>query len=276
MSMGRWGDGIYESDAALDYFSKITDFIDREMLILYLVAPEVDSYQGDWIAQMLAVIEAMLLFEKHNIGSSIYLNETDTIERWREVFLRIWDGDWHGEGTRTHPVDNAEYRKEQRSQIIEMFDYLKKIAVYWNSEKPEVKPVPADYQLPLLSVHRWKTEEGREVIKVKDFAEDFIAFLEKEIIYRFSQEKRGEAVTFFSVIEEVWVAVDILGLLCETYEQSPGVSAKIVQMWRETFIRIWEEWAEAKVEEDDTLFKNGMAVFDRLEAVARKYPAYEW
>jgi hypothetical protein len=29
--MGRWGNGMYESDSALDYFAKITDLFEREL-----------------------------------------------------------------------------------------------------------------------------------------------------------------------------------------------------------------------------------------------------
>src|SRR5689334_17041815 len=132
--MGRWGDGIYESDSALDYFSTISDRFERE--IAYWFSSEHVIHNGYWLAQALAVIEIVLLFEQHDIGSTVYLENSNAIDRWREIFLGVWDESWQHDnqyGSHIYDYDEPSYRNQHRQGVVAMFDRLESVAAYWSA-----------------------------------------------------------------------------------------------------------------------------------------------
>jgi hypothetical protein len=275
--MGRWGDGIYDSDSALDYFATITDKFERELD--YWFSPEKIVHESWWLVQVLPAIEMILLFEGQDMGSSTYLENPEVLERWREAFFGVWDGDWKDTYTYDNPFNDAAYRQQHRPALAAMFGRLSSIARYWgavteSSSRPELTPLHSDYPLPYFSIKRWANSQDKEIVNIERFKGDLLELLVKDIIYWLSAEKRRKVVAFN--IEEVWVAVDVLGFLCEKYEQSAGVNEKAVRNWRTTAIEITKQFLSGNWNESDSLYLNLMAAFDRLETVARKYPPYEW
>lgn len=278
--MGRWGKGIYDSDDALDFFQTITDQIEREAA--YWFSPEQVIHNGWWLAQVLAVMEVILLFEENDIGSSSYFNNTTTVRRWRDIFMSVWDGDWKHDNemydSYPHGYDAPNYRKQHRPGIVDLFERMENLAYYWtdgedNNPPPVLIPLLEDYPLPFFSLLRVTNRENKTFIGVEPFTHKLIESRVKEIIYLLSGKRKG-----YVDEEKIWVSVDVLGLLCQTYEQSPTINNELVRTWHETTIQMWtatayggEHW-----EETDELYQNVKAAFDRLEAIARKYPPYEW
>ncbi|MEO8612752.1 MAG: hypothetical protein ABI690_32965 [Chloroflexota bacterium] len=129
--MARSGDTIYEDDSAAAQFAVISNLLERE--INYWCLPEKITNHPGWLAQVLAVVEVMLLFEIHGIGSSVYLEEPQTAMRWRETILHVWDGDWKPDDyyVYPYPYNEPDYRKHNRSVIVSLFDRLEGIAKHW-------------------------------------------------------------------------------------------------------------------------------------------------
>jgi hypothetical protein len=183
--MGRgFGDGIYDSDMALDYESTITDRLERD--IAYWVTPEQIDRSSWWLAQVFCIIQTMLLFEEGNIGSTVYLQHEAAVRRWREVILSVWDGDWKGEKI-DYPYGDPDYRKQHRPAIFAMFDRLDSIAHLWttigsSSTQIELTPLLLDYPLPYFLVR------GARLIY------DLMELFRKDIIYRLSAETRNDAL----------------------------------------------------------------------------------
>ena len=97
--------------------------------------------------------------------------------------------------------------------------------------------------------------------------------LKYSIVFVLSDENRELAIGFFE-IEDVWVAVDVMTLLCETYTRSPEVTHQTVEIWRKKMTDIWKaRLAEEAIEwNEDDEYKNVVARFDQLKALAQKYP----
>jgi hypothetical protein len=260
--MGRWGDGIYDSDDALDYFMTFQDMLARELF--YLLSPQIVLHQSDWIAEVLSSIEVMLLFEQNSIGNGVIFEHVDIVQQWRDIFMKVWDGEWE-ETNNYHAFGQMEYRKQHRSQIIEMFTYLQNIADFWfeigNDRRPEDDPIPSDYQIPILSV---ATERGYSY--PTRFIRKLIHNLQKDIVYFIFYGKRSYSE------EEIVVAVDVLGFLCEKYNKSPDFNSASLSELRDKTIQIWR----GRNTDYEPNLNNINITFDRLEAVARKYPAYKW
>jgi hypothetical protein len=275
--MGRWGTELYQSDSALDYQSLITDRLERELA--YWLSPEQVINESWWLANVLAVIEIILLFEQYKIGSNVYLQKKRAVQRWRETFFGIWDGDWQDSRPENYSFSDSESRKHYRPAVIEMFDALEKIAHFWENPKRSDSLrglLPSVYAPPYLSMRRWANRHNIEIVQIQRFTGELIEQLVKDIIYSLSPEQRWEA---WFRNEDVWVAVDILGFLCETYERTPGVNEQVVRTWRITVIEIWKQLLAEdhhNLDESEALYQNVMHKFDMLEAVARKFPPDEW
>jgi hypothetical protein len=283
--MGRWGNKIYQSDSALDFFATIIHQLERE--IAYWISPEQVLSNGWWLAQVLAVIEMMLLFDQHDIGSTVYLRNPNTVQRWRETFLRVWDGDWKHDyeyGGHIYAYDEPDYRIQHRPGIVAMFHRLESIARDWakrkRSDDPLVLiPLHHDYPLPYFSIKRWMGQDNKVHMGVEHFISNLFSILVKEILYYLSMEMRNE-VTGFNLYEEVWTAVDMLGFLSEIYQRPPGINEQAVRNWRNLTDEIWKplltEDDMMKWDETEALYQTAKATFDRLEAMAKKYPPIEW
>jgi hypothetical protein len=280
--MGRWGDGIYESDSALDAFAiTISDFLEREFI--YLLFSGKPAHPSRWIREVLSIIEVILLLEQNGIGSDTHVGNRSLIQQAREMFFQIYDGEWQTVDYHSYQFDDLLYRKQHRAAISQMFDVLEKISEFRNDihldrDQLHTEYLPPTYKVPLLSIHTWFNRDNKPVSSITEFIGNLTGHLAREIIYDLSPENRNFAVDLN--VERVWIYVDVLGFICEVYEISPGYHQTIVGNWRETTIQIWREFLADEdgdsLDENDPLFKNVMAVFDRLEAVARKYPAYEW
>ncbi len=279
--MARWGNELYESDQSLDYQSTIMDVLERE--IAYLMTPERISSSTYWLLEMLGIVEMTLLFDQHESHSTTFLNTQLAVQRWRDTFLSVWDGDWQGNEPFSEPLPftNLDYRRQYRPVVIAIFKRLESIAHFWSDidikgQADELTRSPLDYQLPYFSLTHWTNEQGYPVIYAPRIALGLIAHLAKDVIYWLSLEKRGEMFAFNAT--EVWVAVDLLAFLCEAYECTPLVTAPMVHAWRETTAEIWRHFLEGGKQAwdaADPLYLNIMLGFDRLEGVAERYPP-EW
>ena len=191
----------------------------------------------------------------------------------------FYRGNAKTEASKLYAYASPDYRQKHRAAVVGMFDYLHGLTAFWESigdsivtEPPDLNNFLADNPLPYFSIHYWKNREDKEVISVDGFIDVFIEYFQQYIIYWLSPEKRNEAMTFN--VEKVWVAADLLALICDTYKQSPGVNEDNVRSWRERTLLIWK--AHGGREETDLLYQSVMRVFDRLEAVAQKYPPFDW
>ena len=70
--MGRWGSGIYDSDASLDFFDTIMDRISRD--ISFWFSPEQVDENAEWLREVLTLIEIRLIFDAHEIGTTVDFN----------------------------------------------------------------------------------------------------------------------------------------------------------------------------------------------------------
>jgi hypothetical protein len=280
--MGRSVGDIYDSSAAGNYASTIMDRVDRELM--YWFSPELVQNNSWWLLQALSGLEAMLLLEEHVIGVSFTsLHDAKTVRRWREAFFSVWDGTWEQRNEHSRYVlDSSDYRKQHRPAIIALFERLDSIARLWEvlgtkNPLPELLSLHPDYPLPYFSIRRHVNTHGKEIVNVERFIHDLIEFLVKDIIYYLSSEKRAEVIGFN--VYEVWVAADVLELLCSAYEQSPTVNEVVVNSWRASTIDIWKEFTkddDREWDDADETYHAVMAVFDRLETVARQHPPYNW
>lgn len=264
--MGRWGDKIYESDSTLDFLAGVTDLLERE--ISYLTAPEQVDKSGRWLSLILPAIEMILVFERYEINSGVYLGEQQTaIQRWKEIVFNVWDGDWGAESVYRLLNENLDYRKQHRHLIVQMFDHLNDVALHWSDDNFLDNPFPllsADHPLPFFSITRWKNSAGADCAAPADFVNKIMRHLKKEIIYNFSLERR-ETAGSYSYLEVIWAAIDLLGLLAEIYENDIGVDARFVRQWRETFIQIEKDAFDTEP------YPDVIRAFDHLEAMVRKY-----
>jgi hypothetical protein len=273
--MGRWGDDIYDSDDALEYLDTIIDLIQRE--VVYWFAPEQVLTGRWWLAHALAVIEVILLFEQHEGYGGVHLESVPAVQRWRETFFTVWDGDWDdtNDSVSTPPYDFSApaYRQAHRSTVSEMFDRVEHFAHQWSALGSSDYSIPAlstDYSVPLLSARTW-TQGSRTSRFLNDFTSHLLEQIRKDIFYFLSHEMKTIRVVD---PEDVWMAVDVLGYLCKAYQYTPGVNEAIVQHWREETITISRYYygESQPLEGSDPLYQNILAAFQRLEDLAKQYP----
>jgi hypothetical protein len=278
--MGRWGDGIYDSDWALDYFGKVTDQIERELFVWLTPNLPIVVWRQDF-AGLLSLLEISLLLDQHLPIGSGFLSNLEEIPNWRNTIQKIWDGDWEEKAVLPALYNSPESRQKYRPAMMAILDRIDSIIALWNfpgniSEAPPLKPLHPDYPLPFFSVRR-RVDENKEFVYIDRFTSDLLVWLLKEIIYYLSPEKRFEMVR--SNVETGWVAADLLAYLCAAYEQSPGIKEEAVRNWRAATIDILKQFLHddhLELDESDGLYREVLSVFDRLEAVAKKYPPVEW
>lgn len=280
--MGRgFGGNIYDSGMALDYHATITDRLERELA--YWFSPEQVMNGSYWLAQVLTILEIMLLFEEHSIGSSVYLDQEQAIQRWRQVLMNVWDSDWttKREGYNFGFVfDDPGNRKLHRAAIAKMFDRLESIARFWTNvthSKTDLVPLLPDYPLPYFSIHRWTNQDNKNIVSVERVFHDLVRQLHKDIVYWLASERRDQVMKFFmpEANEEVITAADILAFLCAMYEQSPEVNEQTVRAWCDASIQMEKRWvADNQSTVNDPYLQLIRSTFDKLECVARQYPDF--
>jgi hypothetical protein len=261
--MGRWGDGIYEGDSAMDYFAIITEALDRE--INYLCIPEKVFNKAWWLNDVLAAIEVLLLFDQYVRGSTVFLREPQIVIRWREAFFRVWDGDWEFDGYEKNlPYNHRDFRKQHRPGIVAMFDRLESIA--WDHsmigkpglELTEIKSLHPDYPLPFFS------HANLFIYRLRDMRIH-------EILYWL-----GDRRWTYVADDAIMAAIDVIGFLSEAYDISPGIGEALVHTWRASIMKKFKDASEEVWDESDPLYQSIADSFDRLEAMAKKYPPMEW
>lgn len=273
--MGRWGDRLYESDGALDYFAGITDRIMRE--IYYLFSPERVKPNTAWVIEVVTVIEIMLLFAQKEIGSAVYLmDEDEAIERWRGAFFSVWDAEWNEPEKSHFPFHAYAYRQAHRDIVIKWFDRLDELSLFLGDDElegKELKKFISQVGLPYFSLAYSETKPAMAYPITGFFLSDLIEWLKYSVVFVLSDENRKLAIGFFQ-IEDVWVAVDVMALLCETYACSPSVTYQTIEIWRKKMTNIWKaRLAEEAMEwEEHDEYKNVVARFDQLKALAQKHP----
>jgi hypothetical protein len=280
--MGRWGKGIYDSDSSLDYLSTITDFLMKD--VSHWFAPEQVYQSSKWLENALILIEIMLIFsEADHIASQSHLMDQHTaIRRWQEIFLRVWDAEL--EDTENHfSYSNYAYRIEQRQNVNALFDRLSEIAASWRDDLPKRDLQPFNLNLPMFSITRFRTRHNRDISLVGRFLSDLIEMLTHRIVFILSEENREKEWGFdFYELEELWVTVDILGLVCEKYQVTPGIRPQTVQRWLDTSISLWLDYyadapekiddAQALAEHEGQLYTDVLNIFIRFITVAQQYP----
>ena len=268
--MSRSGTTNFDSDTAFDYFSElIADRLERE--IEYWVSPEHVYPEGSWLANVITVVEIMLLLEQDDIGHSVYIRHQSAVQRWRNAFMSVWDSQWVSETNYPKELNDEAYRKQHRPAVEAIFERLDSIAQFWEGEvsaiEPPLTPLLPDYPLPYFSIQRINERE----IRVERFTSKLIEMLQKELVYWLSPEKRGEVLAFNVASEEIPAAAELLAFLCEKYEQTPLVNADLVRKWGDLALNLIREFEDDWLGKDERLNIVKMT-FDRLESVAEKHP----
>lgn len=256
---------IYHTDAALDHVVRITDYyLLRE--ITFHISPERVIQSSGWIADVIIVVEIMLLFDKNDIGSSVYLMDGEqTVKRWRQTFFSVWDAEWDEPERSRYPFRAYAYRHANREVAVKWFDRLDELARLWSNDPRAMTKFAPDNELPYFS------------IPYAGFTlSNLIEQLKYSIVFVLSDENHVLEVDW-NEMQQVWVAIDVMALLCEAYSVGPSVTSQRVEIWQRKMIDIWKallfqdslEWKE-----EDELYQGVVARFDQLKALAEKYPPW--
>lgn len=269
--MGRWGKGIYESDSALDFFDKITFRFLRE--IAYWLSSEQIVHDTFWIRRIITVLELMLLFDKNKIGSTVYLHDQqEAIKRWDTLFFKVWDAEWDDEEDKLNSYAGYSFRKEHRHLVKQLFDRVGAITAYWTDEerKTELDLFPSEIEIPHLSIMNSYLETGeKNKIGPDTLVWDIIHELLQTIIFALSEINDEFSIGFYE-LDEVWVSLDVIGILCESYQ---------VSIFKQETIDMLENKMKTHLKkdaitptEDNILYTNVMNLFERLKNIAETYP----
>lgn len=276
--MGRWDYDLYDSDGTLDYHYTITMRLEREMA--YWLSPENIANDNFWLAQVLTVIELMLIFERRDTRLCSFESER-IVRRWQDIILSVWDSDWSKEKG-DYPYTLFSYRQSHRAAIVAMFDRLKDIARnYENSFEPNIEPTPllSDYSLPYFSIRRWVASNNKEVVSTERIVQYLFVQILKDIEFWVSSDRRERVLEWDMPYsnEDVIAAVDSLALLSHAYERSPLVDVQTVQRWRKATIDMENQFIpDSDPTSNEKYLKLVNETFDKLEAVAQKYSPDDW
>jgi hypothetical protein len=97
--------------------------------------------------------------------------------------------------------------------------------------------------------------------------------LKKSIAYFLAEENRRDLRELW--IEEFAAAIDLLAIMGEYAEGGPDVKLSTVQHWREIYFPIFDQEYFIP-DEPDPLREAIVNAFDRLEAIAKLRPPYNW
>jgi hypothetical protein len=260
--MGRWGDGIYESDSALDFFfGTITKRLIRDMVFWF--SPEQVDQSARWLTEVLTLIEIFLIFDELKIGTIADPSlHPSAVKRWRRAFFKVWDAEWDSPDLENAGYRMSAYRVEHRHIARRWVQRLYKRAL---DEHQDLDPFVPKENLPYFSV-------------AGSFFYDLGEMLTDKIVFILSEENRENVIDFFE-IEIVWVAIDVIGILCERYSLSPRLKENTINHWFEKMIAIWNERASenGRTPSDElALYTNVVRIFDRLRSLARQYPPHSW
>ena len=259
--MARDGDGIYESDAGFDALRDIKDDVMRE--VMYWFAPEQVEQDVYWLEQALTVIEMLLILAEDKRGYRFVENGT-TIRRWQTMVFSVWDAEWNyrlPDYRDPIPYSEFAYRVEQRMLVNSLFDHLYNLTEETYGEQT------------LILTKR------RPMFRGGDCVWNLCKRLIHRIVFELSDDNDNRN-DFFSIhdLHEVWVAVDLLGLLCERYQMSVHLRTETVQHWLDLNIVLWlneygrepGEQVSTETLSEDPLYVNVMNAFVRLIMAIQK------
>lgn len=262
--MGRWGDGIYDSDTASDYFYDIEKYLGRRLV--YLFAPEALLSDIKWLQDVLTVLEIMFILDQNgSIVAPLYLQFG--VKRWEEQFFKTWDSTFSDDShsAKHIPYRTPSYRKEYRHIAEQWFARLTELEEFVTDHDNYSKFVP-QVSLPYFSAILYQLDTGHEDVETGVFFHQFIDYLTREIVFVLSEEYRKQVFAIFD-IEPAIVAVDIIGVLCEKYGIAPNITKNTVEKWLEKTTGLLQKtWFEDIA--DDPLYQNVLVAFNRLKAVA--------
>lgn len=276
--MGRWGHEIYDSDYTLDSFAHISHRLESEMA--YWMCPEMITHNTRWLNKVLTAIEVMLLLDQHKIGSTVYLGHLqEDVKLWREEFFKVWDAPWDEEEPTSHyapyfPYSQQSYRLQHRLLVGKLFDRIINLADAWNNDlRSSILHSVMEEKLPYFSQGYFQTESAEAYLINDGIINRIIEEQVYRLLFMAADYNAGNEVWYVE-IEENWVAVDVISLLCEKYAISPSVSYETVVQWQQVMEAVWKESQKIPdlVAEDREMYANFLKLFDRLKAVARQYP----
>ncbi|MDX3310616.1 DUF4259 domain-containing protein [Streptomyces sp. NPDC054884] len=115
--MGDWGTGNFDSDAAADHLSILTDRLITEVADAMAGDPvelEPDEYWGVAVPANLELLS--LLARQGYVGAS--LPEAEVVEGWKKAFMAVW------ERGIDELAPSSGYKDERRTVLIRTFDEL--------------------------------------------------------------------------------------------------------------------------------------------------------
>ncbi|MEQ8675995.1 MAG: hypothetical protein RLP44_20275 [Aggregatilineales bacterium] len=273
--MGRDGEKLYDSDETFDFFYEVVDLIERE--ISFRLAPERVFHNTTWLREVINIVEVMLLFDVHNVGTTVYMGRlAPSIKRLRDTFFNVWDGDWsQDEGGDAHaPFRDYQYRVKHRHVISSWFDRLDEIATYWSADDSD--DLALFVPIADLPYFRYTNHLGKERIIAGAIMGAIHGLMLKTIVFNLSDENLEPTIRFWE-IEHVWVAVDVINTLCEAFGDAPSIREETIDRW---FNRMKFSWMtffsqESRVlDEDRELYQTVVALFDRLKRLAKSDSFY--
>lgn len=281
--MSRWGKGISDTDFMIDFLVEIRQLLMKEAA--YWFSPEQISISSDsqcktyWLREALTIIEIMLIFtdsDPDHISLPSFNIQHTAIMRWQNIFFGVWDSEL--DDKRDIPYSSLAYRVEQRETVKALFDRLSEIAAQrYDLPRKNLQPFPLQGQLPIFS-RILRDHRGRFFRELIDILTQRVVFLLSEEI---AESTRGLDT---SDIEVVWIAVDLIGYLCEKYHASPRVRPRTVHRWLDKVIIGWinfySDGDEDPIDMETLAMKDGytnvVATFVRLIDIAQQYPSNSW
>lgn len=124
--MGTWGSDVYENDTSADYLGKIIDKLINNIRVQIRYQLRMDAGYAE--SQLLICdIDLLALICEHRSIAIPYLPELKDIERWKRVYMDIWDS------TVDEIEPTPDYKTGRRKVLVQTFDRLIALA------KPEKK-----------------------------------------------------------------------------------------------------------------------------------------
>lgn len=246
--MGRRGEGVLQSDAALDFFDAFIHDVHKE--IAYWVSRlRFKDMDRDIASDILAPVDLLAAILEHYDYALIV--GQPTIQSYQDAFLAAWD------------KDVADSTERERLIITALFERLKFLEYGYDGtsdskEREQLRAAQPPREIQgtfkeLLDLNEREWSYGR-------LPEWVIDKLRKELIYWFSPQMCKELRSEYGTDQFV-TAADLLAFICEYYGHGPELRAKTVQHWRRLVIRYCGKAAGEP--------------FDKLAAVAEKYPPFE-
>jgi len=265
--MGTWGSGVLQSDAALDFFDQFSDRLEKE--IGYWASPvHLQQVERSSASFLLAAIDLLATILEH-YDHALIVNYP-TIQPYKDAFFAAWD------------KDVADSTEQERLIITALFDRLKILEYGYDGtlNKQELEEFRAIKppslvrgtikELQELNNTEWAYGQMRLLERVTDE-------LRKELIYWFSLEQRKQLR--YEHGDELIPAADMLAFICDYYHRSPELSARKIRHWQKVLLRFWDKAVarpEGMGKPDYEVGRRKVFVetFEKLEAVAQKYPPF--